>query len=313
VKVLVADDDVTSRRMLERLLPRWGYEVTAAADGDAAWEILNGPDAPSLAVLDWVMPGRDGPTICRDLRSTERGRFCHVILLTSRGRTDDIVRGLEAGADDYISKPFEAEELRVRLRAGQRILELENELIASREAFRRQALHDTLTGALNHGALLDVLARESARCGRDGGVVSVLMADLDHFKSVNDTFGHIAGDAVLVETVRRMRSQLRPYDALGRYGGEEFAVVLPGCGEKEAVEVAERIRSSVASLPVETPAGPVPVTTSIGASTGGEGVAGERILAAADSALYAAKESGRNRVRAARPSASGPLTHSRDR
>lgn len=311
MKVLVADDDVTSRRMLERLLPRWGYEVVVAGDGDEAWGLLSGPDAPTLAVLDWVMPGRDGVTICRELRSTEKGRFCHIILLTSRGRTDDIVRGLEAGADDYISKPFEAEELRVRLRAGQRILELENELIASREAFRRQALHDTLTGALNHGALLDVLARESARCGRDGGVIAVLMADLDHFKSVNDAFGHIAGDAVLVETVRRMRAQLRPYDALGRYGGEEFAVVLPGCGEKEAIEVAERIRSAVSALPIETPAGPVPVTTSIGASSGGEGVPGERILAAADSALYAAKGSGRNTVRAAKPLSSGPIARTR--
>ncbi len=308
MKVLVADDDATSRLMLERLLPKWGYEVVSARDGDEAWDRLTGPDAPTLAVLDWVMPGRDGITICRDLRTTERGRFCHLILLTSRGRTDDVVRGLEAGADDYISKPFEADELRVRLRAGQRILDLEHELITSREAFRRQALHDSLTGALNHGAILDVLSRETARTARDGGSVSVLMADLDHFKRVNDRYGHIAGDAVLVEAVRRMQSQLRPYDGLGRYGGEEFLVVLGGCPESEAMDVAERFRISISSLPFETLSGPIPVTVCVGVSSGTEGVKADRLLAAADKALYAAKGEGRNRSRYERPPAAEPAS-----
>jgi len=305
MKVLVADDDATSRLMLARLLPKWDYEVVVARDGDEAWARLTEPDAPSLAVLDWVMPGRDGITICRDLRATEKGRYCHIILLTSRGRTDDVVLGLEAGADDYISKPFEAEELRVRLRAGQRILELEHELIASREAFRRQALHDSLTGTLNHAAIIDVLSRETARTARDGGTVSVLMADLDHFKQVNDTYGHIAGDAVLVEAVRRMQSQLRPYDGLGRYGGEEFLVVLGGCPEEEAMDVAERVRLSISSLPFETLSGPIPVTICVGVSSGTEGVGADSILAAADRALYAAKDAGRNRSRQERPAAPG--------
>ena len=304
MKVLVADDDPVSRLALSAVLGHWGYEVTAVADGDAAWKVLISEESPHLVVLDWKMPGREGPAICTDLRRLDRPGYTYVILLTAVKQRDALVAGMEAGADDFIAKPFEPEELRVRLRAGKRILELEAALTASREAYREQATHDSLTGVFSRRAILETLERELSRARRSRTPVAVALCDVDHFKLVNDRHGHQSGDAVLVEITRRMTSALRDSDAVGRVGGEEFLAVLPGADRAAGTAVAERIRAAVASLPVQIPASTLPVTVSIGvAAMPGDLATTDLLVSAADKALYLAKEEGRDRVRSveARP------------
>ncbi len=302
MKILVADDDAVSRLALSAVLGHWGYEVTAVADGDAAWSVLMSEESPRLVILDWKMPGREGPAICADLRRQDRPGYFYVILLTALGSRDALVEGMEAGADDFITKPFEPEELRVRLRAGKRILELEAELTASREAYREQAAHDALTGVLSRRAILETLERELSRARRSRTSVAVALCDVDHFKLVNDRYGHQAGDSVLVEIARRMTSALRDSDVVGRVGGEEFLAVLPGADRTTGLAVAERIRAAVSALPVDLPSGSLPVTVSIGvAAKPGEPVTADLLVSAADRALYLAKDEGRDRVRCLEP------------
>lgn len=291
MRVLVADDDAVSRRLLERTLRVWGYDVVIAADGTRAWSMLDAEDGPRLAILDWMMPGVDGPEICRRVRRLQGARYVHCLLLTAKDRRDDVVTGLEAGADDFLVKPFDPLELKARLRTAERVLGLE-------EALRVQATYDALTGALNRTAVLDLLRRELSRGARARHPVTAMMLDLDHFKAVNDTRGHMAGDAVLREVVRRTAACVRAYDGVGRYGGEEFLIVLPGCGAEEALRLAERIRASVTATGIDTPEGRVSTTASIGLawSVPAETTSPEDLIGAADRALYAAKERGRNRV-----------------
>ena len=248
MRILIADDDEVSRCKLEALLSKWGYEVISVEDGTSAWEALQQENAPRLTILDWMMPGMDGSEICRQLRQSRKGAYVYVLLLTSKVGKEDIVAGMEAGADDYLGKPFDAQELKVRLRAGKRIVDLE-------EALRVQATHDALTGAWNHGAIIDMLEQELARAEREGISTGAVLVDLDHFKRVNDTYGHLTGDAVLREAAQRMTRELRRSDVLGRYGGEEFLVVLPGCEEPDALGLAERLRRCIACDPVATPWG----------------------------------------------------------
>jgi diguanylate cyclase (GGDEF)-like protein len=298
MKILIAEDEVVSRRMLESTLRKWGYDVVAATNGTEASQLLKQPDSPKLAILDWMMPGRDGVDLCRDIRSRGEVPYTYILLLTGKTCKEDIIAGLDAGADDYITKPFEAQELKVRLRAGQRILQLQEELIAAREAMRDQATHDSLTGVWNRAAIMDVLGRELDRARREASNVAVIMADLDHFKSINDTYGHNAGDAVLCEATRRMGSSMRSYDSLGRVGGEEFLIVLPGCDSLNATCHAERMRSAISGVPVVTPEGSIAVTASLGVAIFGGGVYPDAdvLIRGADAALYHAKHAGRNRV-----------------
>jgi len=297
MRILVAEDDSVSRLVLQSLLEKWGYEVVVANDGRAAWQNLQGEDPPTLAILDWMMPGLDGVEICAELRRQAREPYTYVLLLTAKGQKQDIVAGLDAGADDYLTKPFDAHELRARLRSGCRIVELQEQLVQAREALRLEATHDALTGLWNRAAMLENLQRELSRSERGETSVAVTMADLDHFKQVNDTHGHLVGDAVLREATRRMRSTTRAYDALGRYGGEEFLIVAPGIRQvKEALCQAERIRESVAREPIETFEGQVLVTVSLGVAVSGEIREADPLLHAADEALYRAKNAGRNRV-----------------
>jgi len=221
-----------------------------------------------------------------------------VLVLTVRDREADKVAALDAGADDYLTKPFNAHELRVRLRAGRRILDLQEELLRAREALRDQATHDSLTGLWNRGFILETLRNEVARAARESQPVAVLIADLDHFKQVNDTHGHIAGDAVLREAAHRMKATVRRYDAVGRYGGEEFLVVLPGCDLEDACAQAERLREAVGAGPVHAAGTDIPVTCSIGVSCRSLPSAADVdfLVREADLALYTAKDSGRNRV-----------------
>jgi diguanylate cyclase (GGDEF)-like protein len=245
-----------------------------------------------------MMPGLDGVEVCRRVRAAHRESYVYLILLTARTDSQDLVEGMEAGADDYLTKPFEAHELRVRLRAGRRVLDLQQQLLAAQEALREQATHDHLTGLLNHGAILETLHKELARGSREQQPIALLMADLDRFKSINDTHGHQGGDTVLREAARRMKSAIRRYDALGRYGGEEFLFVLPGCQGDGALTQAERIREAVAAEPFVTGTRAFPVTCSIGVAYRTVPAAEEAgiLVQEADVALYRAKNSGRNQV-----------------
>lgn len=298
MRILIAEDDPSFRRLLADKLTMWDYEVVSVANGKDALLILQSADAPRLAILDWRMPEMSGIDVCRSVRETVREPYTYILLLTSQQQDEDLVTGMEAGADDYITKPFKHNELRLRLRAGRRIIELQNELIAARDLFRVKASHDSLTGLWNHEEILRILEQELARGERTGESISVIMADIDHFKKINDTFGHLAGDEVLRLTAGTMRYMMRSYDYIGRYGGEEFLLILPKCCLECAAAFAERIRSSVKNSKVDTSEGVIPVTISLGvaSSNAREGMDGESLVKAADAALYRAKEYGRNRV-----------------
>jgi len=294
--VLVADDDPLVRTLLHHWLSSWGYQVTIVDDGARAWELLAEGTAPSLLLLDWVMPGVDGIELCRRTRKKQRDRYPYILLITSKDNKEDVVRGLEAGADDYLTKPIDMHELRARLRVGMRILQLQEELIAAREGLRFQATHDSLTGIRNRASVLDLLYRESERAVRSKEPIAVMMLDLDHFKRINDLHGHLTGDAVLKNVADRIVNSVRSYDSVGRYGGEEFLVVLPGCGKEAIVESAERIRVAIADTPIWADNREVPVTVSVGAFTATCSESLQEMLRAADAALYRAKRAGRNRV-----------------
>lgn len=298
MKVLIADDSLISRRLLEAALAQWGYEIVSASDGLQAWEILRRDDAPRLAILDWMMPGLSGPELCRRVRQLDSERYTYILLVTSRAEKQDIIEGMEAGADDYITKPFDQMELKVRLASGRRIIALQDQLLEAQATLREQATRDALTKVWNRRTILEILEREIDRAQREISPLSLAMGDLDHFKQINDTFGHLAGDAVLREAVRRMRGSIRSYDSLGRFGGEEFLLVLPGCEESDAVRLAERMRLEIARRPVEWQGQAIPVTASFGVTSlplSGRSTV-ETLLKAADSALYQAKQAGRNRV-----------------
>lgn len=316
-KILVAEDDPVSRRVLEAFLLKWGYQVTTACNGEEALHILESEDAPRLAVLDWMMPGMEGVQVCAKIRSTPGSRpYVYILLLTARTQKEDLLAGMEAGIDDYLTKPFDAQELRARLHVGQRIVNLQDQLIGAREELRYRATHDALTGIYNRGEIIEALDRERARQARDGGSFGIIIADLDHFKRVNDTYGHAAGDAVLRETTVRMKGCVRSYDFVGRYGGEEFLLVVPSSDATGTLALAERIRQSMQSSPVTTDAGEINVTISLGvaASTHACPFDTQELLLRADQALYRAKENGRNRVQltAAQDTAASAQPLSRD-
>jgi len=300
MKVLIADDDPIPRRVVEASLRSGGYEPVVAADGLEVLRILSEPDGPRLLVLDWEMPRLDGLGVCRAVRTGPQEPYVYVLLLTANDRRDDIVEGLDAGADDYMTKPCDLGELQARLRAAVRILRLQDQLVAAREASREQAMRDALTGLLNRGAVLDALQQECSRTDRIGGSFGVVMVDVDHFKTINDTHGHLVGDGVLREVAARLRACLRTYDSIGRFGGEEFLVIAPGCGTSTAEELAERLRRCVCDTPIMYSGRTLAVTISLGVAAGAGSAARDALLRGADEALYAAKAGGRNRfVRAA--------------
>ncbi|MGH9661723.1 MAG: GGDEF domain-containing response regulator [Bryobacteraceae bacterium] len=297
MRILIAEDDAISRRLLETILGKWGYEVVVAVDGDQAWDSLQAEDAPRLAILDWMMPGKDGIEVCRRVRE-RTAPYVYVLLLSAKSQREDLVHGMEAGADDYITKPFDANELKVRLRAGRRILDLQEQLMSAQDALRDQAARDGLTGIWNRNAIFEVLRRELVRADRESTPLAVIMADLDHFKLLNDAHGHMAGDAVLREATRRMNAGIRSYDAMGRYGGEEFLIVLPGCDTNSGICRAEKLREALSATPFDTSEGRLTVTCSMGvSSTSTEGIFDlDTLVRTADAALYRAKGNGRNRV-----------------
>ena len=302
MRILVADDEALSRRLLEKTLERAGYHVICVENGRQAADHLSRPDAPRLALLDWIMPELDGPGVCREVRKRREQEYVYMVLLSSRESKEDIVAGLEAGADDYLTKPFDAEELKARLRTGQRILTLEDRLVEAREQMRFKATHDGLTSLWNRSVVMDLLARELARSNREKSCTAILLCDIDHFKRVNDTYGHAVGDDVLREVANRLVSSVRSYDFVGRHGGEEFIIVLNNCEPPFAAARAEEIRKNVGNHPIQTARGPVQVTLSLGLVLSREwGVrSAEDLLHEADVALYAAKSAGRNVIRVAK-------------
>ncbi len=301
MRILIADDDPLSLRLLERTLERAGYEVTTVKNGRRAAEELCRTDGPRLALLDWVMPELDGPAVCREIRKQRSDRHVHLILITSKDSKQDVVCGLESGADDYLVKPFDPEELKARLRSGLRILQLEDNLLEAREEMRYKATHDSLTSLLNRGTIIELLARELTRTRREKSCTVIVLGDLDHFKAVNDTHGHPVGDEVLQEVGRRLLGSVRSYDFVGRYGGEEFLVVLNNCNASKALSRAEQIRNAISQTLVFTAKGPLPITLSLGVfvSLGEDSWSVEEVLCEADRALYEAKAAGRNCCRLA--------------
>jgi two-component system, cell cycle response regulator len=304
-RILVVDDDPDIRRLLVRLLANGGYDVRAAADSDEALSAVQDP-VPDLVLLDVSMPGRDGVEICREIQHLGLGsRTPPVIFLSALGTTRHRVDGLEAGGTDYIVKPFEPDEVRARVRAALRAKAL-------RDALAIQALTDPLTGLVNRRQLDSRLADLFALARRHGRSLACLMVDVDHFKRVNDTYGHSAGDAVLREVANRLRAQCRGVDVVARYGGEEFTVLLPETDGPGALVAAERIRAAIEAEPVlawrsvkgplqpgmpATEAVTIPLTASLGVAALVPAMdRPEALYAAADAALYRAKESGRNRV-----------------
>jgi len=300
MRILIADDSIVSRHLLDATLRKWGYEVIVACDGIEAWNVLGGEDPPKIAILDWVMPGMTGPEVCRFVREHDKNKdtYTYILLLTSKSLKEDLIEGMESGADDYITKPFDQHELKVRLRAGTRIVDLQGELVAAREELREQATKDFLTRIWNRSSILDILDRELDRGRRDKQPLGVILADLDHFKAVNDNYGHFGGDAVLREFVRRMAGSMRPYDAIGRYGGEEFLVVLPGCDDSSTRKQAERMRAAMADESMAFNEESRTITCSFGATAAvpGVDVTAESLIRLADDALYGAKRQGRNCV-----------------
>jgi diguanylate cyclase (GGDEF)-like protein len=289
MKILIAEDQVHVGRLLEGMLRTWGYEAVVVHDGLSALEALRAPGGPQLALLDWVMPGMDGIEVCRHFRREAGRPYAYLVLVTGAGGRQEMLDGLEAGADDFLAKPIDPAELRARLGTGRRIVQLEEEL-------RRMATRDSLTGTWNRAAILDLLERERARAGRGRSPLAVILADADHFKRINDTYGHLAGDRVLREVAGRMMALLRPYDTVGRYGGEEFLIVLPGCDAAAATGLAERLRRGVAAEPVEAGDGPLAVTLSLGVAVWDGTADTLGLLQAVDAALYRAKHEGRNRA-----------------
>jgi diguanylate cyclase (GGDEF)-like protein len=278
-------------------------EVTVVHDGEAAWQELNSAQPPSLAILDWMMPNIDGIELCRRVRSTPRLAGTYVILLTGRDSREDLVTGLEAGADDYMIKPIDLEEFRARLGVGLRVAKLQlnlaqtvTDLRATRDHLARLASTDVLTGVYSRRWWFDLAAKEFSRSRRYDRTFSLLMTDLDWFKRINDTFGHEAGDRVLRQFGGMLRKECRQSDVIGRLGGEEFALVLPETTLEAAQLIATRITEGCRSLATEASCAEVKCSCSIGVTevrADDENLDG--VLKRADRALYEAKQAGRDR------------------
>lgn len=297
-KILIAEDDPVSRRVLEVFLLKRGYSVQTVSNGVDALTELEVKDAPRLAVLDWMMPGMEGTQVCERIRQSTDRPYVYILLLTARSQKEDLLQGLGSGADDYLTKPFDPQELEARLQVGKRILDLQDNLIATREELRYRATHDALTGLHNRAAILETLKHEQSRQLRAGGSFGILMIDIDHFKKINDTHGHPAGDVVLQEIARRMKASVRDYDTVGRYGGEEFLIVIPTSDAAGTIAIGERIRKTIERKPISTEKGELKVTGSVGVAVSSPTlpVDSEMLLRLADEALYRAKAMGRNRT-----------------
>jgi len=293
MKILIAEDDFISCKALENNLKEWGYEVVSARDGNEAWELTRSNDI-RLAILDWNMPGIDGIELSHKIRNEyqkEDSKYIYIILLTGRGGQEDIIQGLSTGADDYMTKPYSFVELKYRVQNGERIIKNEDKRI-------RLASLDNLTKLWNRNKIFDFLDTELKRGKRENTPTGVVMIDIDHFKRINDRYGHLIGDEVLVEVADRLKNAIRPYDRIGRYGGDEILVVLPNCGNKEAINIAKRLYNSVANEKIPTEVGSLKINISIGCVSNEKflQVSKMELIQASDNALLSAKKKGRDRI-----------------
>ncbi len=308
MKILIAQEEEVWRGMLETTLAMWGHEVIATSDGAQAWQELQKEGAPKLAILDRTLPGMDGLAVSREVRNRTELPYIFILLTMAKGQQQEIVEGMKAGADDFLVKPVSADELMIRVRIAKRILEFQEELRSAHEAIGYQTTHDPLTGLWNRTAILDALPRELARAQREGSHVALILAEVDHFKNINDTYGHQVGDAVLREAARRIRSIVRPYDTVGRYGGEEFLVIVPGCDANNVLSHAERLRTSLAGESMDisewgkftsAKEGKILVTLSLGVAAAEKMKETEPFLHAVEAALGRAQKAGHNRTEVA--------------
>lgn len=298
MKLLIADDDCITRSILETLVAKWGYEPILIDNGERALDLMQQPDAPRLLLLDWEMPGLDGLTVCRRLRNLETPDPPFIILLTVRHESSDVVVGLDAGANDYVAKPFDREELRARLKVGRRMLDLQTQLNIMQRKLSISSTHDTLTGLLNRETLIGELKRELARARRQHSHLCLGLCDIDEFKRVNDGYGHLVGDAVLHALAARLQHLLRPYDRIARFGGEEFLIMtssLPGNCQK----TLDRVRNGIENTPFDYQNLTVNLTMTVGGvcfdpRTSGYSI--QELLSLADQALLEAKTRGANRT-----------------
>jgi two-component system, cell cycle response regulator len=298
MRILLADDDPVTQHLLSRALQNAGHTTELVGDGQEAWERIQREHFPVL-VVDWMMPRLDGPGLIRKLRAHPFPSYVYVILLTSRHERHDRVDGLESGADDFLTKPVDLRELRARLAVAERILRLEQQLREANSRLNYQATHDGLTELFNRPAITECAEAELARARRTGQPLCLALFDLDYFKAINDEHGHLAGDAALHHTANCIRSVVRPYDRVGRWGGEEFLVVLPDAGLEQGAAVADRIRARVAAEPFTLPSGrQVELSASAGVSCDVRRpeVSLDTLFQEADQALYVAKAAGRNQI-----------------
>lgn len=296
-RILVAENHGATRSMLVQMLREWGFEVVTATNGAEVLRIVAEKRPPELVILGRMLPGVDAFELCGRM-STHEGEYSpYILILAMQNDRHEVVHALESGAAEYLTTPFEAQELRARLIVATRILRRQQNLVSSRDQFRLQATKDALTGVWNRRSIFQILKEELNCAARSKRSTGVLLVDLDYFKQVNDTHGHLVGDLVLRQTSRLLRNALRAYDSIGRYGGEEFLIITPGSNEKELYELGERLRTIIEENPVRVRKNRIQITLSIGAA-----IASPRdgclasVLAAADAALYDAKRFGRNRI-----------------
>ena len=300
--VLVAEDDRVTRRIMAKNLEKVGYQVVSVSDGNAALVKLQEKHF-SFLVTDWSMPGKSGPELCRAVRGMESDSYIYILIVTARQSKGDIVEGLDAGADDFLCKPVDRDELLARMNTGNRILALEQSLKNAYSKIEALSQTDVLSGAFNRRYLMNQLPREIARARRYGHALSVIICDIDFFKKVNDTYGHQVGDTVIKRFSELIMLGIRTrVDWVARYGGEEFLVVLPEIPFKKALLIGERLRRIVSEKAITFHEGKdVHITCSFGV-TGfspqeGEGVPdADGMVSAADGYLYQSKHAGRNKV-----------------
>ncbi len=296
-RVLVAEHHKSTRLMLMQMLVKWGFEAVPAKDATEVIQIVEQQRPPELIILGTMPSGIDAAELCSLISSRASDYSPYILLLATQDEKQQMVRALESGAAACLTTPFEAKEPRARLVVATRIIQRQEDLISARDRFRDLAARDTLTGIWNRRSIDQILKEELEQAGRTRRTTGVLLVDLDYFKKVNDTHGHLVGDLVLRETSRRLKSALRTYDSIGRYGGEEFLIVVPGSGEAELRELAERVRKAIEKDPICAGESTIRLTLSIGAAIApSRGKSPSAVVAAADAALYDAKRSGRNRT-----------------
>lgn len=297
LRLLIADDDPVSRKLVEKQGRNLDFKVFAAENGKEAMDTFKTKKI-NVAILDWMMPEMTGIEVCEQIRKGKTKEYQYIILLTSRNNPQDIIKGLNIGADDYITKPFDLKELEARLNIGRRIMNLQKDLLRAQQKLYKISIHDNLTNLNNRKEILRNLEEKFNQSKREGQFLGIIMLDIDHFKKINDHYGHQTGDMVLTEMAKRLKTGLRPYDKVGRYGGEEFLIVLPNCNQDTTRKIAERIRREIAKKGFASNKGKLKVTISMGCTVTGqsEKTTVEALINRSDIALYKAKSNGRNRV-----------------